>query len=251
MFQILALTVQAKHKMRCLKTGHHKVVHSPENVDDMGLCKPWSENSCCSAEAAKFISNPGDYYIHNVLFNQCPSHGNLSDECKLYFMLDSCFYHCGSIFLPWTTQFSYNNSITEVLRGIPLCSSDCDSWYDACKNDYTCSTTWYSNSFGTVNGTPVCQMECKRFKDYHPNSKQFCESIFQGMFKYSNGGDRCCMKLKYESIDDNLKCAHIYSEDYSITYGKMTKCTFAMFLFAVVAIFILALISNFLILLCL
>ena len=25
---------------------------------------------------------------------------------------------------------------------IPLCKSDCDSWWNACRNDYTCLDNW-------------------------------------------------------------------------------------------------------------
>ncbi|KII61538.1 Riboflavin-binding protein [Thelohanellus kitauei] len=84
-FLVLAPSVHAKHKMSCLKSGNHKFKPSPENVEDMGLCSAWSEFSCCSAHTAKSLSNPGEYFIHNVLFNQCPSHGNLSEECKFEF----------------------------------------------------------------------------------------------------------------------------------------------------------------------
>ncbi|KII68372.1 hypothetical protein RF11_06819 [Thelohanellus kitauei] len=93
LFQVTSYFIQAKHEIRCLKTNHHKTSPTAENVEDMGLCSPWADYSCCDTDVANKITSPGKYYIHNVLFNQCPTRGNLSDACKLDFeSIDYIFF---------------------------------------------------------------------------------------------------------------------------------------------------------------
>ncbi|KII68371.1 Folate receptor alpha [Thelohanellus kitauei] len=207
----LPVTFLTKQGLYCIKTTEHKSLPGSENAEEMGICKPWSHESCCDTKTAQKITTLDRFYIPGVPLNQCPDH-TLSAKCKQYFQYDLCLYQCGSMFLPWVQSVINGKTRKERLRGIPLCSNDCDSWFEACRDDYTCSSTWYPNSFTTQEGQPVCVDQCKTFKDYHQNSKQFCETIFKGSFKYSRTGDKCCMKLSPESAEENMKCARLYSD---------------------------------------
>ncbi|KII66031.1 Folate receptor alpha [Thelohanellus kitauei] len=145
----------------------------------MGICRPWAQESCCDTKTAQQITANDIFYIPGVPFSQCPNH-TLSKKCKQYFKYDLCLYHCGSMFLHWVKPVISGKIRSERLIGIPLCSNDCDLWFEACKDDYTCSSTWYPDSFTSQEGQTVCINECKMFKDYHRDSKQFCETIFKG-----------------------------------------------------------------------
>ncbi|KII68373.1 Folate receptor alpha [Thelohanellus kitauei] len=180
LFHTFTHVAHSKHERYCLKNEHDKSTPTHENTAEMGICQPWSNYSCCSSKTAQYITSPGELYIRNVLYNQCPHRGTLSNKCKRYFQLDQCFYLCGSMFLPWLVVTQSANGTKERWRGIPMCSSDCEAWYEACKDDFTCSATWYPSSFGTINGKPVCKTECRKFKDFHPNARDFCETIFKG-----------------------------------------------------------------------
>ena len=44
-----------------------------------------------------------------------------------------------------------------TLRHLPLCPGLCNAWYNACKSDYTCYTSWVSdeNLVYNASATPV------------------------------------------------------------------------------------------------
>ena len=59
---------------------------------------------------------------------------------------------------------------------IPLCKKDCDSWFDDCKNDFTCRDNWnkgfvWKNS--TVTGTRKLLILLFRIKYVFEKKTQF------------------------------------------------------------------------------
>ncbi|KAF1744574.1 hypothetical protein MXB_1951 [Myxobolus squamalis] len=167
----------------CIDSIHHKLYPTPEKTSDLGMCSDWAEQSCCSKEIAQNISNSNEEYFSNVPFNQCPEIKNLSRNCNTrnHFIDDLCLYHCGSMFDPWIVSVGTGKIRTQRIKNIPLCKKDCDEWFDACKDDFTCSLTWYPSTFNKVNGESMCKSACKTFKEYHENAQKFCETIFLGL----------------------------------------------------------------------
>lgn len=66
----------------------------------------------------------------------------------------------------------------ERFLDVPLCATDCDDWFHACKDDYTCTDNWTLN-FKWINGTNHCrpESECRTFSDIFQNSSNFCERV--------------------------------------------------------------------------
>lgn len=66
----------------------------------------------------------------------------------------------------------------ERFLDVPLCATDCDDWFNACKDDYTCTDNWTLN-FKWINGTNHCrpESECRTFSDIFQNSSNFCERV--------------------------------------------------------------------------
>lgn len=66
----------------------------------------------------------------------------------------------------------------ERFYDVPLCATDCDQWFDACRNDYTCTDNWTLN-FKWKNGTNHCppESECRTFADVFVNASNFCERV--------------------------------------------------------------------------
>ena len=71
----------------------------------------------------------------------------------------------------------------ERFLDVPLCATDCDDWFHACKDDYTCTDNWTLN-FKWINGTNHCrpESECRTFSDIFQNSSNFCERV--GVLSY-------------------------------------------------------------------
>ena len=69
------------------------------------------------------------------------------------------------------------------IKNVPLCADDCDSWYDACKDELTCTNDWYSGFTWEkgYDGTwhNLCknttEKACKPISFYYSNSKDFCQ----------------------------------------------------------------------------
>jgi folate receptor len=78
---------------------------------------------------------------------------------------------------------------------IPLCSDECDGWFEACKDDYTCSDNWGETWKWSKKGNE-CKLPCKRFKDYYKDPVSFCNKIFNHSFEYTDGEHgKDCMSL--------------------------------------------------------
>ena len=78
---------------------------------------------------------------------------------------------------PETRQHSHR------ILNVPLCASDCDSWYDACKDELTCTSNWYTG-FTWEQGFDgrwhnLCKETkedaCKPISHWYSNSKDFCQ----------------------------------------------------------------------------
>ena len=65
---------------------------------------------------------------------------------------------------------------------VPLCKNDCDSWWNACKAELTCTDDWYGG-FNWEQGVDgkwrnLCKNStdtCKRIDSWFSSSTHFCE----------------------------------------------------------------------------
>jgi len=143
----------------CHLDSKHKEVPSPED-DAMSECHPWKKHSCCdsatvkSADALKQLNGPG------YEWDRC---GPMSDACQRFFVQEACLYQCD----PNAGKFlkikdpnaeGYNG---RQLHQMPIKRSYCDSWYEACRNDYFCG----SGSFFECEAFYWERLEEKKFED--------------------------------------------------------------------------------------
>lgn len=70
---------------------------------------------------------------------------------------------------------------------VPLCATDCNKWFEDCKEDYTCTDNWARN-FNWVNGINHCppEAECHTFQEIFVNASNFCERVFFLLLAYCN-----------------------------------------------------------------
>lgn len=102
---------------------------------------------------------------------------------------------------------------------VPLCASDCDNWFDACRDDYTCTDNWTLN-FDWENGINQCPSgsKCRTFSEVFQNASNFCERVIH--FSFENIGATCvayaCFGLfqvwdhSWKYTEDDRPCMRIW-----------------------------------------
>lgn len=71
------------------------------------------------------------FYLHST--DRC---GELSQACERFFIQEACFYECD----PNVGLWKITPNHTWKIYGMPIRSSYCDAWYQACYNDYFCAS---------------------------------------------------------------------------------------------------------------
>ncbi|XP_028401832.1 folate receptor beta-like [Dendronephthya gigantea] len=201
---------------RCLDGKHHKKIPGAEAVEfiDSYHCTPWAKRSCCTNETVKKIEQDGVLTLYNMKWNHCER--NLSRDCRDWFIKDTCFYECSPNIGPFIVVDKRSKKTRkERVINVPICASDCDAWFAACKEDLTCSDNWGKNWKWTQQGNQ-CIKECKTFSEHFQNSKNFCDNIFDRTFKYTNGKD--CFTLwpnaSQDGVNPNEKVAKIAEKSH-------------------------------------
>ncbi|CAG7835357.1 unnamed protein product [Allacma fusca] len=189
---------------RCLDGENHKRKPGPEDALH-GHCSPWVNRSCCTEDTAQLIH-------HGVLYNfdwdHCKNVKNMSDECRKHFNWDHCFFECSPNVGPWLVKIPDMKTRNESYFEVPLCANECDSWFEACKNDYTCTDNWLKNFEWKKVGrnkkrTNVCPAEstCKTFKEIYQTADNFCERVWDHSWKYTSN-DQPCMKMWFDGPEN-------------------------------------------------
>lgn len=177
----------------CLDSKNHKDKPGGESESFANEfhCTPWKNHACCKTNVTKKIKESGTLELYNMHWDQCNK--NMSSKCRRFFEMDTCFYECSPNVRPWFAV-DPNSKVTrkQRIRDLPLCGSVCDEWFEACKEDWTCSNNW--GDMKTWNFTAkTCKLECKTFKKHFETPSNFCAKIFNHSFKYTNGkpGEDC------------------------------------------------------------
>jgi len=185
----------------CLDSRHHK--SRPGREENLtGECKSWSSNACCKANVTQAGQMEVNHYKFDV--NHCDVRANrkMSPKCQQYFQRDTCFFDCEPNIGPWVVKMD-RKWAKERFQHVPLCALDCDSWYDACKDDYSCATNW-PKGLDWKNGRSKCREgnECRKISELFGNAKFFCETVWDHSWKYTDDVEPC-MKLSFDHHGDN------------------------------------------------
>ncbi|XP_032811291.2 folate receptor gamma-like isoform X1 [Petromyzon marinus] len=197
----------------CMDAKHHKTKPGPEGLL-YGQCEPWKDNACCNANTTE-QAHEDQSYLYNFNWNHCWSLGQpkLSDKCKKHFVQDTCLYECSPNLGPWI-QKTDSSWRKERILNVPLCKSDCQSWWNDCRNDYTCKENWHSG-WEWINGTNLCppDSQCQMFGVIFPTPKDLCERIWSSSYKYTEddrGSDRC-IQMWFTDENPNVEVARYYA----------------------------------------
>ncbi|XP_031561685.1 folate receptor gamma-like [Actinia tenebrosa] len=221
----------------CIDSKHHKSKPGPE-PDFFHHCSPWKDNACCKANTTKHIESDGAITLYRMKWDQCSNIKPLSKECRRFLEMDTCFYECSPNMSPWI-QVDPNSKKTRRERfvNVPLCASDCDAWFEACKDEYTCSDNW--GDIKTWNWTKSgneCKKPCKTFKEYYSDPTTFCNKLFNYSFKYTTGkpGEDCMVMWPNNTRINNSNVARKFAEKaLSTSTGFSLSPHFMVLLFPV------------------
>jgi folate receptor len=179
----------------CLTNERHKSQPGPEDDSYKG-CLVFKNSSCCKSDFANQLALPVVKGVGNFSWTLC---GNLSPKCQEYMVGVECFYSCSPYVGHWADP-----KMKQSFKNAPVCSSYCDSWYEACKDDVTCAKDWIRDFNYTSDGHNVCKKNCTTFGKMYDNGKDLCESMWGDSFKYSTSKDRC-LHFRYDSSDNPNK----------------------------------------------
>lgn len=209
----------------CIDAKYHKSKPGPEAdiFNKKFHCTPWKGHACCSANTTFNIQEDGALSLYNMHWDQCNT--VMSPKCRRYFEIDTCMYECSPYMKPWIT-IDPNSKKTrkERFTNVPICKSDCDEWFDACRDDLTCSNNW--GNFTTWNWkTGMCKMECKTFKDYFGDPEKFCNQIFNFSWRYTEGkaGEDCMTLWPNGTTNINENVARKYARRFLTTKSSGSK----------------------------
>ena len=143
-----------------------------DNIDVQ--CQPWKDHSCCNEETSIRAHQSVNHYKFN--FNHCPNH-QMSEKCKRHFVQDLCFYECEPHVKPWVVQVNRSFASQRIFN-VPICASDCEIWWNDCRDDYTCVTNW-ARHFRWINGTNNCppESQCLPMNQVFVSAQEFCETV--------------------------------------------------------------------------
>lgn len=193
---------------QCLTGEFHKANPGPE-TNDYKACLAYKDKTCCTADFTKQLAR-SPVKIGNFSWNTCST--PLSSNCEAYMKEVECFYQCS----PNVGYFkgAYKGSFT----GVPICSTFCDAWFDACKSDLTCAKNWITDFDQNAAKENKCKptSPCKSFSDVYGNAEGLCQEMWGASFKYVKSKvEHDCMHLNASDplgISANFKVAEKLSK---------------------------------------
>lgn len=209
------------HQMeKCPKTAHH--LKKAEQTPSLHKCVAWNSNACCTPETDKKIQIDGMISLYKFDWNHC---AKLSSKCYEFMIKQTCLNECSGIFGAYLKKSKCPENCPLQYKNIPLCNSQCEEWYNACKNDQSCSDEWPNKNFEYIKESTTCTSSCKPFNKLFDNSTHFCEKLFQNTFQVNHDPNQCIyldpVSLQYEQ---NFQVAY----NYTLLYVKKKEQTYNM-----------------------
>ena len=187
----------------CLPGPFHKHYPSPE-TKEFPECHAFAENSCCQFHIADEIHKHGASNLYEGYhWDQC---GPLSERCRTFIADEECFYQCEPS-LSYFEDPAYPDK--GYVKGVPICASYCNAWFDACRSDKTCVVDWL-NDFNYTESEYHCPSDsvCKTFEEVYKNGKGLCDSMWGTAFTFEEDETACMlMHFDQEKCNNPNACA--------------------------------------------
>jgi hypothetical protein len=148
-------------------------------VSDSAWCLPFP----CSVHNEKLYGNE---YRWDRCYDGVPE--SMSAACAAHFVNEACFYECDVHVGKWRRHETCIDDAGEEnswqIFGMPIKASECDQFYQDCKDDLFCVSA-ESKSFFAL---PTCDhdTQCQTFGDIYANGKEMCELLWDNSFTYES-----------------------------------------------------------------
>lgn len=144
----------------------------------MFQCAQWSNYSCCTQNSSLMAHEKLNHYGFDI--EHCGKE-SLSSKCHRRFVQDLCYYDCDPYIGPWIVRQNWSRRQERIMY-VPLCKSECDQWWEDCKDSSTCVTNWakhfvWVNESGRRTNKCPSESECKPFKALFNSATEFCEKV--------------------------------------------------------------------------
>ncbi|PIK49839.1 putative folate receptor gamma [Apostichopus japonicus] len=231
-------TALDKYLNRCMAGISHKDFPGPEpNLHDQ--CAPWADRACCDPVTTFQFHTHETWY--NFDWNHCEK--ELSASCQRWMVQDLCFYECSPNVAPWLVE--HRISIRdERFVGVPLCKSECDLWFSACKNDYTCKDDW-SKGWNWTTGTNKCPegSQCSTFQDTFETAENFCQNLWGGSFEVVDDEEQCMFLWFSGDVNPNDEVAQRKALELLETGGQSRIESWTCLVLSIATVFLSLFIS--------
>jgi folate receptor len=90
-------------------------------------------------------------------------------------------------------MLAYFPGSSSSIRDVPLCSSTCDNWFEACMNDIICTGDWLEEFLVALEeGSNSCSgRECLTFAEVFRDGRGLCNRIWGNAYFYAEDEDNC------------------------------------------------------------
>ncbi|KAK3753712.1 hypothetical protein QZH41_013802, partial [Actinostola sp. cb2023] len=209
----------------CIQGKYHK--DKPSAATGFQICQEYSNNTCCTKSFTDTLKRSRTEELYNHTWDLCKA---LSKPCEQYWLQQECFYQCSPYVYKWqhpSDGQSIHGGHTFALRavrrivqfsseipvllfvGVPICSSVCDGWFDACKDDQICVQDVLTGYEFLANGTNRCpaNSSCTTYSDMFKNGEGLCNKMWNTSYVYTteNAEHSNCMLLSFNGTNPNGK----------------------------------------------
>lgn len=222
-------------EQRCLRTqGRHKPAPSKEGLFD---CHHFNEKSCCTHDTTRDLVNSSAFHVGIYHWLECKP--GVSQRCEKFIQDEMCFYYCSPNTYPWAKKISSTTQNAEddqgeTYSGVPICSTYCDAFYEACKTEPICVSNWYTDfELRNVSGRNErhCKADsnCSTFGTRFNDGRGLCNGIFGDSYVYTPEPD--CLVMSFVNATNNPNdavAARLASSAVSITFSRLWGLIFAL-----------------------
>lgn len=129
--------------------------HPTEQPDTFRECHPYAQNGCCPQDLVSSVDKIKDLYEKKYHWDRC---GKMSQACERFFVMEACFYQCDTnagLFRKHKADAAHPDPFGGAhplydptdedtnawrMKDMPIKASFCDAWWNACQEDYFCTS---------------------------------------------------------------------------------------------------------------
>ncbi|CAB4045428.1 Hypothetical predicted protein, partial [Paramuricea clavata] len=89
---------------------------------------------------------------------------------------------------------------------VPVCASECDAWYEACKSDRICVENVLEDYNQTENYVKKCPggiHKCVNYTTMYGSGENLCNKMWGSSYKYVKKNGNNCMKFWFTPGSEN------------------------------------------------